>query len=66
MHIQLKLCTNRLDVPETLLIVRSSAADPNLDLVLDKSTSNFSKRTNNTLESRSNLKREVSHELGEP
>lgn len=61
MHIQLEFCANRLDVPETLLVIRSSAAHPNLNFMLDESTSNFSKCANYAFECRCNLEQRVSN-----
>ena len=45
------------------MIVRSSTADPNLDLVLDESASNFSKRADDPFECRSNLEQRIRSRL---
>ena len=60
MHAQTKLTANSLDVPQTLLVVRTSASHPDLHLVLNQQRRNLSQRTNDTLECRRNV-REVSN-----
>jgi len=50
MHIQLQLCTNGLDVLETLLIIGSCTTNPDLHFMFDKSTRDFAERANNAFE----------------
>lgn len=54
-HVQAKLETNRLDVLETLLVVGTSTADPDLDLVLVEDGGDLAKSANDTLESAGNV-----------
>ena len=54
-HVELKLLADGLDVLETLLVVGASAADPDLDVVLDEERSNLTEGTNDTLEGRGNV-----------
>lgn len=54
-HVELELLTDGLDVLETLLVVRTSTADPDLDVVLDEERSNLTEGTNDTLEGRGNV-----------
>ena len=55
MHVQLELLTNSLDVLQALLEIRSSAADPDGDLVLDQRRRKFSQGTNDAFECRGDL-----------
>jgi len=50
MHIQLQLLADALDVSETFLVVGTSAAHPDLDLVLDKGGSDLTERADDTFE----------------
>lgn len=54
-HVKLQLLPDGLDVLQTLLVVGSSAADPDLNFVLHQYLSELTERTYNTLESRSNV-----------
>lgn len=54
-HVKLQLLPNGLDVFQTLLVVGSSTADPDLNFVLHQYLSELTERTYNTLESRSNV-----------
>jgi hypothetical protein len=49
-HVELELLTDGLDVLETLLVVRASTADPDLDVVLDKERGDLTEGTDDTLE----------------
>lgn len=49
-HVEAQLLANGLDVLETLLVVGTSTADPDLDLVLVQDGGNFAESTDNTLE----------------
>ena len=50
-HVEAKLDADGLDVLETLLVVRTGAADPDLDVVLDEERSDLAKSADDTLES---------------
>ena len=54
-HVELEFFADGLDVLESLLEVGTGAADPDLDIVLDKSCRKFSKSANDTFECRCNL-----------
>jgi len=54
-HVEAKLDADSLDVLETLLVVGTSATNPDLDLVLDKERSNLAESADDTLESGSDL-----------
>ena len=56
-HVELKLLTNILNVLESFLVVWPGSTDPNLDLVLVKQRCDFTKGTDDALESRSDLRR---------
>jgi len=49
-HVQTQLDTGRLDVLQTLLVVRTSTTDPNLDLVLVQNGGNIADGADDTLE----------------
>ena len=49
-HVELKFLANCFDVFETFLIVRTGAADPNLDFVFDQSACDFTEGANDTFE----------------
>lgn len=59
-HVEIELLANRLDVLETFLVVWTSTADPDLDLVLVEEWSDFPESADDTLESRCDLKEIVS------
>lgn len=50
-HVEAELLADGLDVLETLLVVRTSATDPDLDLVLVEQRSDFAKCADDALES---------------
>lgn len=54
-HVEAKLDTNGLDVLETLLVVGTGAADPDLDLVLDENGGDLADGANETLEGAGNV-----------
>jgi hypothetical protein len=54
-HVEAELDADGLDVLETLLVVGTGAADPDLDLVLDEERSNLAESADDTLESGSDL-----------
>lgn len=54
-HVKAELNANSLDVLETLLVVGTSTAHPDLDLVLVEDGGNLAQSADNTLESGSNL-----------
>lgn len=54
-HVKAELDADGLDVLETLLVVGASAADPDLDLVLDEKRSDLAESANDTLESGGDL-----------
>lgn len=54
-HVEAELDADVLDVLETLLVVGTSAADPDLDVVLDEEGSDLAESANDTLESGGNL-----------
>lgn len=54
-HVKTQLNTGGLDVLETLLVVRTGTADPDLDLVLDEDRGDITDGTNDTLESAGNV-----------
>jgi hypothetical protein len=54
-HVQAELHTDRLDVLETLLVVGTSTADPNLDLVLVENGSDLAEGADDTLEGAGNV-----------
>lgn len=49
-HIELQLIADRFDVLETFLVVRPRAADPDLDVVLDKDGGDFADGADDALE----------------
>ena len=55
MHVETKLLADILDVLETLLVVGTGAADPDLDVVLDEERSDLAKSADDTLESGGDL-----------
>jgi hypothetical protein len=55
MHVKAELDADSLDVFETLLVVRTGATDPDLDLVLDELGSNLTESADDTLESGGDL-----------
>lgn len=59
MHVEVKLFTQRLDVFQSLLIIGTSAADPDSDTMLDEGTGNLAKCTNDTFKGRSNLRSQM-------
>lgn len=56
-HVKAELDADSLDVLETLLVVGTGAADPDLDLVLDEERCDLTESANDTLESGSDLLR---------
>jgi hypothetical protein len=56
-HVEAELDADGLDVLETLLVVGTGAADPDLDLVLDEERGDLTESADNTLESGSDLLR---------
>ena len=54
-HVKAELNADSLDVLETLLVVGTSAADPDLDLVLDEKRCDLTESADDTLESGSDL-----------
>jgi hypothetical protein len=56
-HVKAELDADGLDVLETLLVVGTGAADPDLDLVLDEERGDLTESADNTLESGSDLLR---------
>ena len=54
-HVEAELNADGLDVLETLLVVGTGAADPDLDLVLDEERCDLTESANDTLESGSDL-----------
>ena len=54
-HVEAELDADGLDVLETLLVVGTGAADPDLDLVLDEERCDLTESANDTLESGSDL-----------
>jgi len=54
-HIQLQLLSSRLDVLETLLVVRTCTTNPDLNIVLDQDRGEFPKGADDTLEGRCNV-----------
>jgi hypothetical protein len=59
-HVKAELDADGLDVLETLLVVGTGAADPDLDLVLDELGSDLAESADDTLESGGDLLRFVS------
>ena len=57
MHVEAELDADGLDVLETLLVVGTGAADPDLDLVLDEERGDLTESADDTLESGSDLLR---------
>ena len=55
MHVEAELDADGLDVLETLLVVGTGAADPDLDVVLDEERSDLAESADDTLESRGDL-----------
>jgi hypothetical protein len=56
-HVEAELDADGLDVLETLLVVGTGAADPDLDLVLDEERGDLTESADDTLESGSDLLR---------
>lgn len=54
-HVEAELDADGLDVLETLLVVGTGAADPDLDVVLDEERSDLAESADDTLESRGDL-----------
>lgn len=54
-HVELELLTDGLDVPETFLVVGSSATHPDLNVVLDEEGGDFADGADDTLERRCDL-----------
>lgn len=54
-HVKAKLLTNSLDVLQTLLVVGTSTADPDLDLVLVEGSGDLPQSADDTLEGGSNV-----------
>lgn len=54
-HVEAELDADVLDVLETLLVVGTGAADPDLDVVLDEEGSDLTESANDTLESGGDL-----------
>lgn len=54
-HVEAELDADGLDVLETLLVVGTGAANPDLDLVLDEKRSDLAESANDTLESGGDL-----------
>ena len=54
-HVEAKLLADTLDVLETLLVVRTGATDPDLDLVLVEEGRDLAESANDTLESGGDL-----------
>jgi hypothetical protein len=54
-HVELELLADVLDIFETFLVVGTSSADPDLNLVLIEEASDLTKGTNDAFEGRSNL-----------
>lgn len=54
-HVEAELDADSLDVLETLLVVGTSAADPDLNLVLVKQRSDLAESADDTLESGGDL-----------
>ena len=54
-HVKTQFLTNGLDVTKTLLVVRTSTTDPDLDLVLVQNRGDLTQGTDDTLEGRSNV-----------
>jgi hypothetical protein len=54
-HVQFQLLPNSLDVLQTLLIVRPSTTDPDLDLVLQEYRSELTESADDTFESGCNI-----------
>ena len=54
-HVEAELDADGLDVLETLLVVGTGAADPDLDVVLDEERSDLTESANDTLESGGDL-----------
>ena len=50
-HVEAELDADGLDVLETLLVVGTGAADPDLDVVLDEERGDLAKSADDTLES---------------
>ena len=55
MHVEAELDADGLDVLETLLVVRTGATHPDLDVVLDEEGSDLAESADDTLESRGDL-----------
>ena len=60
MHVQAKLDTDRLNVLETFLVVRTGATDPDVDVVLDEERCDFTDGADDTLECGCDLSTKVS------
>jgi len=59
-HVEAELLADGLDVLETFLVVGTRAADPDLNLVLDKTAGNFAKSADDALECGSDLRSDMS------
>lgn len=59
MHVEFQLLPNRLDILQTLLVVGSSTADPDLDFVLQEYLCELTESANNTLEGGSNVLKHI-------
>ena len=59
-HVELQLCSYCFDILQTLLIVGSCTANPDLNLVFNQCGCVFSESTNDTLERRCDLEQCVS------
>lgn len=64
-HVEAELDADSLDVLETLLVVGTGAADPDLDVVLDEERSDLAESANDTLESGGDLYELLATDLAE-
>lgn len=63
MHVQFELLTDGLDILEAFLEIRTCAADPDLNFVLNEGWGELSKGTNDTLERRRDLATYLAHDI---
>jgi hypothetical protein len=63
-HVETELLAHSLDVLETFLVVGTSAADPDLDLMLDEKACNLAEGADDTLECGGDLENESQYLLG--
>lgn len=55
MHVELEFLPDRLDVLQTLLVIRASSSNPDLDLMLNQKAGKFAEGSDHALEGRSHL-----------